>query len=55
MAAGVPVDEGFIAQCMDARRARGDGLSSPRTEADQVHILSGVYQGSTTGGFPSLW
>ena len=27
MAAGVPVDEGFIAACMDKRRARGDGLS----------------------------
>lgn len=54
MAAGVPVDEGFIAQCMDARRARGDGLSTPRTEADQVHILSGVYQGHTTGSSIAL-
>lgn len=27
MAAGVPVDEEFIAACMDKRRARGDGLS----------------------------
>ena len=54
MAAGVPVDEGFIAQCMDARRARGDGLSTPRTEADQVHILSGVYQGRTTGSSIAL-
>ena len=30
MAAGVPVDEAFIAACMDRRRARGDGLSTPR-------------------------
>ena len=49
MAAGVPVDEERIARCMDARRARGDGLSTPRTEADQVRILSGAYQGRTTG------
>ena len=30
VAAGVPVDEEFIAACMDQRRARGDGLSTPR-------------------------
>ena len=36
MAAGVPVDEEFIAACMDKRRARGDGLSTPRVEADNV-------------------
>ena len=35
MAAGVPVDEEFIAACMDKRRARGDGLSTPRVEADR--------------------
>ena len=29
MAAGVPVDEEFIAACMDKRRARGDGLRRP--------------------------
>ncbi len=36
MAAGVPVDEAFIAAGMDKRRARGDGLSTPRVEADAV-------------------
>lgn len=49
MAAGVPVDAAFVAQCMDKRRARGDGLSTARTEADEVKFLSGVYQGRTTG------
>ena len=34
MAAGVPVDEAFLAACMDKRRARGDGLSTPRVEGD---------------------
>ena len=49
MAAGVPVDESFLAACMDKRRARGDGLSTPRVEADTVQLLSGVVNGHTTG------
>ena len=49
MAAGVPVDEAAIAACMNKRRARGDGLSTPRVEADQVQFLSGVVDGHTTG------
>ena len=40
MAAGVPVDESFLAACIDKRRARGDGLSTPRVEADAVQLLS---------------
>ena len=49
MAAGVPVDEAFLAACMDKRRARGDGLSTPRVEGDAVQFLSGVGNGRTTG------
>ena len=49
MAAGLPVDETFLAACMDKRRARGDGLSTPRVEADTVQFLSGVVNGHTTG------
>ena len=49
MAAGLPVDEAFLAACMDKRRARGDGLSTARVEADQVQFLSGVVNGHTTG------
>ena len=49
LAAGLPVDEAAIAAAMDRRRARGDGLSTARTEADVVEFLSGVYQGHTTG------
>jgi chorismate synthase len=49
MAAGCPVDEAYIAACMDKRRARGDGLSTARTEADAVRILSGAVGGHTTG------
>ena len=51
MAAGVPVDEEFIAACMDKRRARGDGLSTPRVEADNVQLLSGVVNGRGGGHF----
>ncbi|SKA73028.1 chorismate synthase [Gemmiger formicilis] len=49
LAAGLPVDEAVIAAAMDRRRARGDGLSTARTEADAVEFLSGVYEGRTTG------
>ena len=49
MAAGVPVEEKALAALMDQRRARGDGLSTARVEADQIRILSGVVQGHTTG------
>ena len=49
LAAGLPVDEAAVAAAMNRRRARGDGLSTARTEADEVEFLSGVYQGRTTG------
>ena len=49
LAAGLPVDEATVAAAMDRRRARGDGLSTARTEADAVEFLSGVYEGHTTG------
>lgn len=49
LAAGLPVDEAYIAERMDRRRARGDGLSTARTEADAVEFLSGVFEGHTTG------
>lgn len=49
LAAGLPVDAGFIAAQMDRRRARGDGLSTARTEPDEVEFLSGVLDGHTTG------
>lgn len=47
--AGLRLDEKAITADM-ARRAPGqDHLSTSRTEADRVRILSGVYQGTTTG------
>ena len=49
LAAGLPVDAAAIAAAMDRRRARGDGLSTSRTEPDEVEFLSGVVDGHTTG------
>ena len=49
LAAGLPVDPGFLAVRMDRRRARGDGLSTARTEPDEIEFLSGVLDGHTTG------
>lgn len=54
LAAGLPVDPDYIAVRMDRRRARGDGLSTGRVEADQVEFLSGVLNGHTTGTPVSL-
>ncbi len=46
---GVPIDPDFISREMNRRRAKGDGLSTPRVEADAPKILSGVFEGKTTG------
>ena len=48
LAAGIPVDEEFIASQMDLRKAVGK-ISTARHEADKVKILSGVFNGRTTG------
>lgn len=47
--AGLALDEDFIAAEL-ARRAPGKSpLSTPRKEADRPRVLSGAYQGKTTG------
>lgn len=46
--AGVSVDEGFIAHQLLLRRPIGK-ISTPRKEADKFNILSGVFNGKTTG------
>lgn len=50
---GVPAGLELDLKAMDqdlSRRAPGkDGLSTARQEADKVHILSGLFQGKTTG------
>ena len=46
--AGFALDMEDIARQMERRRAKG-GLSTSRIEGDVPEILSGVYQGKTTG------
>lgn len=45
---GLPLDPTDIQQDL-ARRRPGGRLTSPRREPDEVEILSGVFQGKTTG------
>ena len=47
--AGLPLDESDIAQYTDRRRPNGGSMSTKRVEADRVEILSGVFEGKTTG------
>ena len=46
---GIPMDMDFIGQEMERRRAKKGGLSTTRIETDQPEILSGVFNGYTTG------
>lgn len=48
LAPGIELDIDFIAAKMNQRRATGL-LSTPRKEADEVKILSGVFNGRTCG------
>jgi len=46
---GIPLDETDIQRLLDRRRPGRSPLSSPRQEDDRVEILSGVFEGKTTG------
>lgn len=48
LAPGIPVDEAFIAGQLTLRRP-ADRISTARQEADPFQIVSGVYEGKTTG------
>ena len=48
MAPGIAVDEAFIAEQLTLRRPVGK-ISTSRVEADHFSIVSGVYEGRTTG------
>lgn len=47
--AGLPLNEDDIQICLNRRRPGQSPFSTPRQEADQVEILSGVFEGKTTG------
>jgi len=46
---GLPFDLEAIQREMDRRRPGQSNLVTPRNEADRVQVLSGVYEGKTTG------
>lgn len=47
--AGLPIDESFIQRELDRRRPGQSSITTQRKETDQVKILSGVFEGKTTG------
>lgn len=47
--AGVAIDLAFIQAEMDKRKPGQSAITTDRKEADQVQIISGVYEGITTG------
>lgn len=49
MPAGIPVDESFLQKEMARRRPGQSAITTGRNEADHVEILSGVFEGKTTG------
>lgn len=48
IASGIAVDEDYIASQLSRRRPK-DALSTPRQEKDEFSILSGIFEGYTTG------
>ena len=48
MTPGIPVDDAFIAAQLTLRRPAGR-ISTSRQEQDAYHIVSGVFEGKTTG------
>lgn len=49
MPAGIPIDMAFIQQELNRRRPGQSHITTARQEADQVELLSGVFEGKTTG------
>ncbi len=47
--AGIPLSEEDINVYMERRRPNGGTMSTARNEADRIEILSGVFEGKTTG------
>lgn len=47
--AGLELEEADIQRYLDRRRPGGSRIATPRKESDTVEILSGVFEGRTTG------
>jgi len=46
---GLPLEEADLAQALEQRQGRGLSSATSRTEPDAARILSGVFEGRTTG------
>ena len=49
MPAGISVDMAFIQHELDRRRPGQSSITTSRNESDRVELLSGVFEGKTTG------
>lgn len=47
--AGIPISEEYIQTFLDRRKPGQSKYTTPRKESDQVEILSGIFEGMTTG------
>jgi chorismate synthase len=47
--AGIPITQAEIQAALDRRKPGQSHITSPRNENDEIHILSGVFEGKTTG------
>lgn len=47
--AGLDITEAEIQQALDRRKPGQSSITTPRKEEDIIHILSGVFEGKTTG------
>ena len=49
MPAGIPIDVDFIQRELDRRKPGQSHITTGRSEADRVELLSGVFEGKSTG------
>ena len=47
--AGITIDESFIQEEMNRRKPGQNAYATPRKESDKVELLSGVFEGKSTG------
>src|SRR6185437_13907894 len=47
--AGLEIDTEFIQKQLDRRKPGQSSITTPRKEEDEVHIMSGVFEGKSTG------
>jgi chorismate synthase len=46
---GVEISEAMIQKQLDRRKPGQSSVTTPRKETDEIHLLSGVFEGKTTG------